>query len=361
MAEIKVNKITEDGKIAVIDQKSEKTLATLKLPSDWEVKEARINYQKSTLEIPYSIKLFLEDKNGSNIVIDSGDSFASQGQVAYFHKQIPHTLQHEFITVDKYLDEYVHAYAKQNNKPIRYKEDLAIPLHNYDRETDFIKHRTSVEQETQSAAAASGGRIIINGLYCDSACRSYVSDDMMVVAYTREVGSQASLTNLGMFGGDGMNNMNNMIQELGGLVKEAKDKSVAASKNSDGGDSLLSCWANNGLLGDSLGNKGQSQPNRKVEQPIIAERKTENEEPISSTPKEEDDSNPVLFGRMNEPGQGEWLEWKAGPVFLLVAPKERYEEIVKKAYKQICSSFKLSSEVVREHQKLKERMEQEDN
>ena len=358
MADIKVEKVTEDGKIAIIDQEKNKTLATLKMPSDWKVKDATINHQKSTLEIPYAIKITLENGAGSNIIIDSGDSFASQGQVAYFHEQIPHTLQHEFITVDKYLDEYVRAYAKQNNKPIRYKEDLAIPLHNYDRETDFIKHRTSVEQETQSAAAASGGRIIINGLYCDSACRSYVSDDMMVVAYTREVGSQASLTNLGMFGGDGMNNM---IKELGGLIKEAKDKSVAASKNSDGGDSLLSRMADNGLLGDSLGNKGQSQPNRKVEQPIIAERKTENEEPISNVPKEEDDSNPVLFGRMNEPGQGEWLEWKAGPVFLLVAPKEKYEEIVKKAYKQICSSFKLSSEVVREHQKLKERMEQEDN
>ena len=237
MADIKVEKVTEDGKIAIIDQEKNKTLATLKMPSDWKVKDATINHQKSTLEIPYAIKITLENGAGSNIIIDSGDSFASQGQVAYFHEQIPHTLQHEFITVDKYLDEYVRAYAKQNNKPIRYKEDLAIPLHNYDRETDFIKHRTSVEQETQSAAAASGGRIIINGLYCDSACRSYVSNDMMVVAYTREVGSQASLTNLGMFGGDGMNNM---IKELGGLIKEAKDKSVAASKNSDGGDSLLS-------------------------------------------------------------------------------------------------------------------------
>ena len=358
MADVKVEKTTEDGKIAIIDQDSEKTLATLKMPADWEVKDATINHQKSTLEIPYAIKITLENKTGSSIIIDSGDSFASQGKVAYFHEQVPHTVQHDFVTVDKYLDEYVHNFAKQKNKPIRFKENLDIPLHNYDGEADFIKHRNSVEQETQSAAAASGGRIIINGLYCDSACRAYSSDDATIIAYTREVGSQASMTNLGMFGSDGMNNT---IQELGGLVKTAKDKSVSAAKNDDGGGSLLNRMADNGLLGDMLGNKNQSQPNRKVEQPATNNPETENEEPISDASNENnDDASTGLFGRMNEPGQGEWLEWKAGPVFLLVAPKEGYEEIVKKAFKQICSSFKLSSEVLREHQKLQARMEQDE-
>ena len=222
------------------------------MPSDWKVKDATINHQKSTLEIPYAIKITLENGAGSNIIIDSGDSFASQGQVAYFHEQIPHTLQHDFVTIDKYLDEYTHNFAKQNNRSIRFKENLDIPLHNYDSEADFIKHRNSVEQETQSAAAASGGRIIINGLYCDSACRAYTSDGEMIVAYAREVGSQASMTNLGMFGGDGMNNT---IQELGGLVKAAKDKAVSASKNDDGGGSLLNRMTDKGLLGDMLGNK----------------------------------------------------------------------------------------------------------
>ena len=359
MANIEVGKTTENGKTIVVNRESEKTLATLKMPIDWEVKDAIINRQKSTLEIPYAIIITLANKTGSSIIIDSGDSFASQGKVAYFHEQAPHTLQHNFVTVDKYLDEYVHNFAKQNNKSIRFKDNLDIPLHNYDGKADFIKHRNSIEQETQRAAAASGGRIVINGLYCDSACRMYSSDDVVIVAYAREVGSQTSMTNLGMFGGDGMNNI---IQELGGLIKIAKDKTISAAKNDDGGGSLLNRMADNGLLSDMLGSKKQSQPKRKVEQPAANNPENENEGLVSNISNvNNDELNYRLFGRMNEPRQGEWLEWKAGPVFLLVTPKEGYEEIVKKAFRQICSSFKLSPEVIREHQKLQMRMEQDEN
>ena len=84
--------------------------------------------------------------------------------------------------------------------------------------------------------------------------------------------------------------------------------------------------------------KNQSQPNRKVEQPTANNLDTEDENPISDTFDENnDDSTSGLFGRMNEPGQGEWIEWKVAPVFLLVAPEDEYEELSKKAFKQVCS------------------------
>ena len=346
----------QDDRTIIKDRASRKPIASVKMPHGWKVVNTNIDYKKSTLEIPYAISIELENRTGSKLIIDSGDSFVNQGAVAYYHNQVPHTMQHHFTTVDKYLDSYVDNYTKNSKKTVEFKEELPIPLAGYNRDDDFIKHRTSIEQEVQKAAAASGGRVVINGIYCDSACRAYKHGKNTIIAYTREIGSQAGLANLGIFGGDGINNT---VDNLGNLVKTAKDKTMAAAKSSDGGGSILNHLAQRGLISNLLGNKKRSQPNRLVETQQSPTVDTDDEDVEVHEKQDVEVDNPVLFGRMNKPGQGEWIEWKAGPIFMLITPETDYEELFKNDLKQICSSFKLSQEVNREFQDLTTQMEEE--
>ena len=63
-----------------------------------------------------------------------------------------------------------------------------------------------------------------------------------------------------------------------------------------------------------------------------------------------------MFGNMNL-GSSDILEWQSDPIFLLITSKDEYKTLVNKAFKQVCSTFRLSQEVESEYAYLKQQME----
>lgn len=331
------------GEITLYDEANTKPIASLSLPIGWDVSNSYTNYDKSSLRIPYSVGIELVNNKGSMICIETGNSYEMFGGAGLSGAgQAPHTYQKPFIEVDKYLDEFMDAYAKSTKTNIKFMEALDIPIKDYNREDDFKKYQEIANQEAIKQQASIGRMPTIKGLYCDSACRAYEGDDDKVfVVYTKEYGYLMSA-----FGGLGNigNLAGNLMSGVSGLVGN-----ISKNKNNNNqGGSLLNKMADSGLLGGMLGKRFKSQNQEIVKEEVVEEVKEEKVEE-----KEEIQSNPVYYGQICNPGLGEAYMWMTDPIFLLITTKDEYQSIVKKAFKQVCSSFAISREVIGEHNMLR--------
>lgn len=339
---------TFDGNMTIYNKADGKPLATIIIPIGWEVGDTFVNYNKCTVNIPYSVGFNLVNNMGSTIHVETGNSYMDQGPVLHTRRQAPHTIQKPFLTVDKYLDEYVTEVGKTLNDVPTFKEEMPIPLDEYDKQIDFNKTRQALEEELHQEEIATGAKAVVNGIYCDSACRAYECGDKVIVAYTRVYGRQAGIA---MFAAVN-NGINGIVKGIGGFLN--KQKETPTTNNQNNNQSFLNKMADSGLLGGMLGKKFKTRPQEKttVEEPI--------KEPVIEEKEEitEEQANPMLYGRMNNPGQGEFLEWQSDPVFLLITSKEEYKVLTDKALTLVCSSFCLSQEVTREHQNLRTQMQQ---
>lgn len=283
---------TKTGNIVVYNQEDNRPIATLNIPIGWTIKNAFVNYAKSTLQIPYSVCVDIENNMGSIIHVETGNSFEGFGAAAHLGQtQAMHTMQKPFETVDMYLNEFVAEMGRVNNRSIKFVKDLEIPVENYNRENDFREYQERIQREAQQNGMSYGVTPTIQALYCDSACRLYeIESGRVIVAYTKEYGNMVSI-------GGGFGAIGNLFGQL-------------FSKNTN--------------------NQNQAQA-----------------------------QSPVYYGQFRNPNIGESYSWMSDPVFILITSKEECDDIVKNAYKQICSSFKLAPEVVAEYRNLKMQWEQE--
>ena len=343
---------TKAGEIVVYNKDDNKPLATLNIPVGWNIANTFVNYNKATMGIPYSVGVDLENNMGSIIHIETGNSFEGFGSAGYLGQtQQMHTIQKDFETVDNYLDEYVSEIARANNKEARFKESLDIPMENYDRMKDFKEYQEKTQVEKIQEGASVGVNPNIFTLYCDSACRAYeVGNDSILVAYTKEYGNMVSIGGFGRI----QNGINNLMQGIGNFANNVKNN-VNTNSNPTGG--FLNRMADSGLLGGMLGQKFRTQPdqNMNVAQP------QENIQPEVNPQEQvqEGPQNTVYIGQFRRPGIGETYSWMSDPIFVLITSKEEYNDLVQKAFKQVCSSFKLSPEVMAEYRNLKMQWEQE--
>ena len=327
---------SKDGNYTIHNEVDGKPLAYISIPLGWDVLNTFTDYSKSTLYIPYSLGFDLENHMGSIMHIETGNSFINQGSfLSSYAGQVGHTMQMPFMPVDDYLDTYMLDFAKNNKVNIKFKEEIDVPIDKYDRQKEFEQFRVDQTNKLNNQAASYGKSINIKAMYCDSACRVYECDDKIVVAYTKVFGYKYGL-------GVGLPNMDGLIQGITGLFNKGKEK-VA---NSD--SSILNKMADSGLLGGKLGKKYKSSNKETKEEKVKEEVK---EEKI-----EKEEENGISFGNMNL-GASDIVEWQSEPIFLLITSKDEYKTLVKKAYKQVCSSFRLSQEVQSEYAMLTQQME----
>ena len=342
---------TEAGEIVVYNKDDNKPLATLNIPVGWNIANTFVNYNKATLGIPYSVGVDLENNMGSIIHIETGNCFEGFGAASYLGQtQEMHTIQKDFEPVDNYLDEYVSEIARANNKEVRFKENLDIPIENYDKMRDFKEYQERTQTEKAQEGASLGVRPNIFTLYCDSACRAYeVGSESVIVAYTKEYGNMVSI---GGFGGI-QNGINNIMQGIGNFANNARNNMNTNNGSPAGG--FLNRMADSGLLGGMLGQKFRTQPNQNmnIEQP----KENVQPEPVQQVQEEPQDT--VYYGQFRRPNFGESYTWMSDPIFVLITSKDEYSDLVQKAFKQVCSSFKLSPEVVAEYRNLKMQWQQE--
>lgn len=341
---------TEAGEIVVYNKDDNKPIATLNIPIGWNIANTFVNYNKATKKIPYSVGVDLENNMGSIIHIETGNSFEGFGAASYLGQtQEMHTIQKDFEPVDNYLDEYVSEIARANNKEVRYKENLDIPVENYDKMKDFKDYQLKAQEDAKQEGASVGMTPNVHTVYCDSACRAYdIGNESILVAYTKEYGNMMSI---GGFGGI-QNGINNLMQGIGNFANNARNN--VNNGTSSGG--FLNRMADSGLLGGMLGQKFRTQPNANMnmEQEQAAQEPKVEQEQVTEEPQ-----NTVYIGQFRKPAIGETYTWMSDPIFVLITSKEEYSDLVQKAFKQVCSTFKLSPEVMSEYRRLQMQWEQE--
>ena len=337
---------SSSGEMVIYNKEDNKPIAKLNMPIGWNVANTFINYAKATLEIPYGVGLSLENDMGSIIYIETGNGYEGFGAASNLGQtQAMHTIQKDFETVDAYLDEYISEFARANNVEVKFKENVDIPIEKYDRLKDFKDYQIKCQKEVIEQGTSIGVRPNISALYCDSACRVYeASNKKIIIAYTKEYGYMASLGGFGNIG-EGFNNLLNGFSNLVGKAKE--------NNNTSNKGNFLNKMADKGLLGGMLGKKLKSQDTPDVEEERPQEPETVKEE---NTVQEE---NPIYYGKFKRPGIGQTYMWMSDPIFILITSKDEYKDLLKKAFKQVCSSFTLSPEVNAEYHNLKMQWEQE--
>lgn len=337
---------TQKGDITVYSKEENKPIAKLNIPIGWDVVNTFINYGKCTMEIPYGICVDIDNNMGSVIHVETGNGFEGFGAASYLGQtQAAHTIQKDFETVDEYLDEFISEFAKSTNTDIKFVKDIDIPVKNYDRLKDFKDYQVVVDNEIQKNRAL-GINPSIMAMYCDSACRMYEgSNGKVIVAYTKEYGYMLGMGGLGSIE-DGISNL---MQGVSGFIGKVASNINESSNESD---SFINKMANSGLLGGMLGKKYKTNSTNKKPTKEVKEEVKEVKEEIQQ-------ENPIYYGKFKRPGIGQTYVWMSDPIFVLITTKEECDNIIKKAYKQVCSSFKLSPEVIQEHNHLKMQWEQE--
>lgn len=327
-----------------------KAIANVNIPIGWDVKNTFINYDKATIGIPYGVIVDFENNMGSIIHVETGNSFSEFGN-QFGQPQSPHTMQKEFETVDKYLDEYVQEIAHANNVEAKFIEELDVPIEKLDKKKDFEDYHRYVEGEIQK----NGGGFSILGLYCDSACRAYDCGERVIVACTKVKGYYVGLPGLGAL----TNGINNMMKGLGNLMGQAKEKATNTTQtmkaNANNG-SFINRMADSGLLGGMLGKKfrtQQAQQPQEVQQPVEEQIQEQSKDEPQVEEQVQENTNPLYYGQIRKPGIGQSTDWESECIFVLITSKEEYKDLIGKAYKQICSSYKLSQEVLAEYATLK--------
>ena len=308
----------DKGFMTITNKKDGRAIASICIPLNWDVTDTFINYNKSVLQIPYSVGFDLENTSGDMIHVETGNAFEINGPVGWVNRQTPRTIQKEFMPVEEYIDKFAEEYAKGENKKCKFIEDLNIPVEGYKEKEDFERTKSYYDEKLNQTNMQGTGSFTITGLYSKCGCRAYEIGNKVLVIYTKVYGWKTCLS---MFSG-----VSNGISSLG-----------------QGLSNMLGNMANSGILGENLSNKIKGQT----------------EEKNKSTKKEEKDSN--MIGNLDHPGQGEVLEWQSGPMFVMLTSKDNYKKLYSKAYKQVCSTFELSPEVVREHQELENQFNQEAN
>ena len=349
---------TNDGFITIKNKADGKPISYISIPLNWDITDSYIDYNKSTLRIPYAIGFNLENTSGDLIHVESGNSFEINGGVAWVNRQTPRTIQEEFMPVEQYLDEYIKSYDGSMNNEFKFIEDLDIPIDNYNAKDDFERTKKLYEERLKSECAKLNTKFILAGMYSKCGCRAYEVGDKVFVVYTKVHGWKTRLAfipelpNLA-------EGLSNLTQGLGNLMGNISNKVNNTTTNSNG--NILNKMADSGLLGGMLGKKFKSQNNQKPVEEVKTEPVTiPNTEPIKEEKEEVvEQTDPNMIGNMNHPGQGEVLEWQSTPIFVLVTTKDNYKNLYKKAYQQVCSSFRFSEEVEREYQQLTAQYEQE--
>lgn len=346
---------TKDGLITVKNKVDGKPIAIISIPLNWDITDSYINYNKSTLQIPYSIGFSLENTSGDVIQVESGNAFEINGAIAWVNRQTPRTIQEEFIPVEQYLDEYMKSYNGGMNNEFKFIEDLDIPIDNYNDKDDFNRTKEIYEERLKNESVRYNTKFVLAGCYSKCACRAYEMDDKVYVVYTKvhgwktRIGMIPELPNL-------TEGLNTLTQGLGNLMGNISNKASTVSSNSNG--NILNKMADSGLLGGMLGKKFKTNStNQEIKTEPVTIPVTEPLTIPETIPEKEQDPN--MFGNMNHPGQGEVLEWQSTPIFVLITTKDNYKNLYKKAYKQVCSSFRFSEEVERELQQLTNQYEQE--
>ena len=357
------------GETVIYDQASKKPIASISIPIGWDVVNSFINYDKAIMRIPYGVGFDLDNNMGSIIHVETGNSYEKFGAAGYLGQtQQMHTIQKPFETVDKYLDEYVQELSAITKKEVKYKEDLDVPIKGYDRQKDFENCQKIAQQDAQREGSTIGQMPNVSALYCDSVCRVYESGDKVIVAYTKVYGWMLSLGGFGNIGNIG-ESMGNLMHGIGNMFNKAKESVANKASNTNttnntngNNEGILNKMANSGLLGGMLGKKfrtnGNSQP-----APTPAPEPEPVKEEIKDEPKkeevQEEPTNTVYYGQIRDPHIGESYMWMSDPVFILITTKDQYKNIVKKAFTQVCSSFKLAPEVISEHNSMRMQWEQE--
>ena len=327
----------EKGDMNIYNIGDNKPLGKINIPLGWDITNTFIDYNRSTLQKPYAFGFDLSNNMGSEIFVESGPSYFIQGPVLTRNEQIPYTFQKEFETVDKFIDELADAYAKVENKKVKFIEELDLPVEKFNKKKAFEKTKSYYENICRNEEMKAGSKMSILGIYGESSCRVYEMGKDALVIYTRVIGRHGSymlggISNIGA-------GISNLMSGIGNMISNT-------TSNNNGGN-ILNKMADKGLLGGMLGKKLKTNNQEEV--------KVEPKEEIKVEPKEE--SSDSMFGNMKHPGQMEFLEWQTTPVFMLITSKDNYKEIYKKAFKQICSSYEVSREILTEYDNLKNQME----
>ena len=339
----------KNGDMIIYSKDENRPLASINMPLGWNIIDSFVNYAKGTLEIPYGICVDLDNGIGSAIHIETGNSFQEIG-VGITASQANHTIQKPFETVDKYLDEYVAQFAVANKSNAIFVEELKIPIDSYDKTKEFNDYKEKVENEAIQFSQTSGTKTSIHTVYCDSACRVYEVGDKVLVAYTKEFGYMSAIAGFGFLN----NGINNLMQGFGNVFGNRQNNQVNNNNNDSG--NILNKMADSGLLGGMLGKKYRTQQNT---QESVNMNQNEEEQVVEHEVEEVKQDNGVLIGNFRTPGPGESSTWQSDCIFLLITSKEEYKDIYEKAYKQVCSSFKLAPEVVNEYRQIKMQWEAE--
>ena len=346
---------TKDGLITIKNKVDGKPIANISIPLNWDITDTYIDYNRSTLQIPYAIGFTLENTSGDIIKVDSGNAYEINGAIAWVNRQTPRTIQEEFIPVEQYLDEYMKSYNGGMNNEFKFLEDLDIPIDNYSDKDDFNRTKELYEERLKSESARYNTKFVLAGCYSKCACRAYEMDDKAYVVYTKvhgwktRMGMIPELPNL-------TEGLNTLTQGLGNLMGNISNKASNVANSNNG--NILNKMADSGLLGGMLGKKFKTNStNQEIKTEPVTIPVTEPLTIPETIPEKEQDPN--MFGNMNHPGQGEVLEWQSTPIFTLITTKDNYKNLATKAYKQVCSSFSFSQEVEREHQQLTNQYEQE--
>lgn len=338
------------GNITVYNEADHKELAHLSLPLGWDVVNTFIDYNRSTLQKPYTFGFDVVNAMGASIHIESGVAYFIQGPVLTSHDQLPYTYQKDFETVDQFINELMNEYGKIENKKVKFIEELDVPIEKYNKKKEFERIKKYYEEECRKEEMKAGQKMNILGIYGDSACRCYEVGKDIIVVYTT-VGGRCGSYMLGGLPNINMesisNGINNLMSGIGNFINNT---------NNNSGGNLLNKMADKGLLGGMLGKKYKSN-----EEPKKEEVKEPPKEEIKEAKKEEkvikENTSDVLIGQMKHPGQMEFLDWRSEAVFILKTNKEDYKNIYKKAFKQICSSFEISNQVLNEYSQLQMQME----
>ena len=346
-----------EGFMTINNKKDGKPIASICIPINWDVADTFIDYNRCTVKIPYAVGFDLKNNQGDTIHVETGTHFAINGPVGWVNRQTPHTFQKDFMPVENFIDEFVENYGKVEKKSFKFLEDLKIPVEGYDEKEDFERTKAAYEEELRNGEATYQTKFRLVGVYSKCACRAYECDDQVMVIYTKVHGWKNALG----VGIPSMAGIGEGISNLFGNVKNTiNNNSNKSNNNTSSNGNLLNKMADSGLLGGMLGKKFKSQNNPQE----VVEEKTPETEPITEAPteaKKEEVQEECMIGNLNHPGQGENLEWQSSPIFILLTSKSNYKNLYKKAYTQVCSSFSLSPEVLREYSEMEARMNAEAN
>jgi len=215
---------TNDGNITVYNKQDNKPIAYINIPLNWDVTNTFVNYNKSTIGIPYALGFDLENTLGDLIHVETGNSFAINGPVSWVDRQTPHTIQKDFIPVRNFLAEFMKDFSRNTKTNFKFLESLDIPIDDYDPEKDFENTRKYYQEYIDYQGR---GMFSIVGLYCESACCAYEMKDKIVVAYSRVYGCKYklnSMPNLGGFGNllGGLFGGNQQAQQTGPEENDSK-------------------------------------------------------------------------------------------------------------------------------------------